>query len=314
MKKNVNVRRTLLTALAPVSWGTTYLTVTELLPPGRPLFVATVRVVPAGLVLVLIGRARSGWRPRGAMWWRTAVLALCNFALFFPLLVVGVYRLPGGVAASFGGLQPMLVAGLTWLLAGRRPGRSEIATGAVAALGVALVVVRPGATFDVLGLAAAAAATLAFATGVVLTKRWPAPTDRLAATGWQLLLGGLPLALVALSVEGAPPALDGRALVGFAHLSLVGTALAYVLWFRGIERLPTAAPPLLGLAAPITGATLGWLVVGESLSPIQVIGFALTIGAIARGALLGARRTPPPQSADRDDAPADRSVVAAGRC
>lgn len=311
---NGNLRLTMLTVLAPVAWGTTYLTVTELLPAGRPLFVAAVRVLPAGLVLVLIGRARSGWRPRGDMWWRTAVLALCNFALFFPLLIAGVYRLPGGVAASFGGLQPMLVAGLTWLVAGRRPGRSEVATGLVAALGVALVVVRPGATFDVLGLAAAGAATLAFASGVVLTKRWPAPTDRLAATGWQLLLGGVPLALVAVLVEGVPPALDARAVVGFTHLSLIGTALAYVLWFRGIERLPTAAPPLLGLAAPITGATLGWLVVGESLSPVQVVGFALTIGAIARGALLGARRTSSLPAVDPDDRPLDRPVlVAPGR-
>jgi probable blue pigment (indigoidine) exporter len=112
-----------------------------------------------------------------------------------------------------------------------------------------------------------------------------------------------------------PPALDARAVVGFTHLSLIGTALAYVLWFRGIERLPTAAPPLLGLAAPITGATLGWLVVGESLSPVQVVGFALTIGAIARGALLGARRAPSLPAVDPDDRPLERPVlVAPGRC
>ena len=64
-----------------------------------------------------------------AEWWRTAVLALFNFGLFFPLLVVAVYRLPGGVAAAVGGLQPLLVAGFTWLLAGGRPRAVDVAVG-----------------------------------------------------------------------------------------------------------------------------------------------------------------------------------------
>jgi probable blue pigment (indigoidine) exporter len=83
-----------------------------------------------------------------------------------------------------------------------------------------------------------------------------------------------------------PPALTGRNVAGFAYLSLAGTALAFVLWFNGIRRLPTAAPPLLGLAAPVTGAVLGWIVLGQSLSPLQLTGFVVTLGAIAYGASL----------------------------
>jgi uncharacterized membrane protein len=156
----------------------------------------------------------------------------------------------------------------------------------VAAIGVGLVVVRPGADIDPVGVLAAVGANLSFSLGVVLTKRFPAPADRLAATGAQLLVGATVLAPLALLVEGAPPAVDLRAGAGFAYLSLVGTALAYVLWFRGIRRLPAAAPPLLGLAAPVTGAAMGWVVLGEALSPVQLVGFAVTIGAIARGATL----------------------------
>ena len=73
-------------------------------------------------------------------------------------------------------------------------------------------------------------------------------------------------------------------LVCFAYLTLAGTALAFVLWFNGIRRLPSAAPPLLGLAAPITGAVMGWIVLGQSLSSVQLVGFAITIGAIVYGA------------------------------
>lgn len=276
------------TALAPVSWGTTYITITELLPDGRPLLVATVRVVPAGLALLLVAATRSRWRPHGAEWRRTATLALFNFGIFFPLLVVAVYRLPGGVAAAAGGLQPLLVAALSWRIARRRPAPLELAIGGVAALGVGLVVIRPGAGLDAVGVLAAIGANVSFAVGVVLTKRFPAPANRLAATGWQLLMSGVILVPLAAIVEGAPPPLTVRTVAGFTYLSLAATALAFVLWFDGIRRLPTAAPPLLGLAAPVTGAALGWAVLGQSLSPVQLTGFVVTLAAIGYGASLPA--------------------------
>lgn len=277
------------TVLAPISWGTTYVVVTELLPAGRPLLVAAVRVLPAGLVLALIGVARSGWRPHGPEWGRTLALGTCNFGLFFPLLFVAVYRLPGGVAAAAGGLQPLLVAAVTWIAVREAPTRRSLAVGVVAAIGVGLVVVRPGAGIDPVGVAAAAAANLSFAVGIVLAKRLPPADDRVASTGWQLLAGGVLIAPLALVVEGGPPTIDLEALGGFAYLSVVGTAIAYLLWFDGIRRLPAIAPPLLGLAAPITGAALGWIVLGEDLTPVQLLGFALTIGAIAYGATVAAR-------------------------
>lgn len=286
------------TVLAPIAWGTTYVTITELLPDGRPLFVALVRVLPAGLaLLVLSALAARGARPRVDDWGRTAALGLCNFGIFLPLLFVAVYRLPGGVAAAVGGLQPLLVLLLTRTLGGDRPRRRDLLVGVVAALGVGLVVVRPGADVDPVGVLAAVGANLSFSLGVVLTKRFPAPTDRLAATGAQLLVGAAVLAPLALLTEGAPPSVDVSAVAGFAYLSLLGTALAYVLWFRGIRRLPAAAPPLLGLAAPVTGAVMGWLVLGQRLSGVQLAGFAVTLGAIAYGATLGARPAAPPAAA-----------------
>lgn len=284
---NTNAATAGLTVLAPIAWGTTYVTTTELLPEGRPLLVATMRVVPAGLLLLLIGMFASRWRPRGTDWWRTATLAVFNFGIFFPLLSAAVYRLPGGVAAAVGGLQPLLVCVLSWPLAGRRPRSREAAIGCIAVLGVLLVALRPGAHLNTVGLLAAVAANVSFAIGVVLTKRYPAPSNRVAATGWQLLMGGAILLPLTVIIEGTPPTLTERNLAGFSYLTLVGTAMAFIIWFNGIRRLPPAAPPLLGLAAPITGAFLGWVILGQSLSPPQLTGFAITIGAIAYGATLG---------------------------
>lgn len=289
----------LVTLLAPISWGTTYITITEFLPNDRPLFVAACRVVPAGLLLLAIGlllhrgpRQRRNWR-------QLSVLGLFNFGLFFPLLIAGIYRLPGGVAASVGGIQPLLVALIGWRLTKARPRRLDILVGVMAALGVAMVVVRPGASVDPVGVVAAIAANVSFSIGVVLTKKFDIGEDRLTNTGIQLLLSAIVIVPVTLLVEGGPPDLTGRNLVGVGYLSLVATGAAFVLWFNGIRRLPRQAPPVLGLAAPVTGAALGWIALNESLTWIQVAGFGITISAIVYAATLGSAEPGPPRQSDQ---------------
>lgn len=279
----------LLTLLAPISWGTTYVTITEFLPANRPLFVALFRVVPAGLALVGFGLMRSRWRPTGVQWRHLAVMALFNFGLFFPLLIVAIYRLPGGVAASMGGIQPLMVGVVTFAWTSTAMRRHDVAIGVVAMLGVALVVIRPGADVDLVGVLAAIGANVSFSIGVVATKRFPTPPHRLAATGWQLLLSAAVIAPIAWVVEGAPPVITGRNVAGFAYLSLIATGGAFVVWFNGISRLPTQAPPVLGLAAPLTGAALGWVLLNEDLTVAQILGFAITIAAITYAATHGAR-------------------------
>ena len=294
MKLSARSRLALFTTLlAPVSWGTTYITVTEFLPAGRPLTLAAARVLPAGLALAAFGFLRSGWRPRGREWARTAAIAVFSFGLFFPLLIFSTYRMPGGVAAAAGGLQPLLVTAFTALIVRRKPAATDLIVGLVAAVGVVLVVNTAGTAFDALGIAAAVAATISFAFGVVLSKRFPTPADRIAATGWQLSLSAIVLVPLAWLVEGPLTGLDAGQVGAFAYLSLVATGVAFVLWFSGIGRLPTAAPPLLGLAAPITGAMLGWMVLGEALSGVQMAGFAITITAIITGVTLGSAQQHP---------------------
>ena len=63
--------------------------------------------------------------------------------------------------------------------------------------------------------------------------------------------------------------------------------MAFVLWFNGIRCLPTQAPPLLGLAAPVTGVALGSIALDQSLPPVQLVGLAVTLPAIAYGSTFG---------------------------
>ncbi|MFF7738703.1 MULTISPECIES: EamA family transporter [unclassified Streptomyces] len=270
-----------LTALAPVSWGTTYAVTTEFLPPDRPLFTALVRALPAGLLLLALARVL----PRGAWWWKAAVLGALNIGAFFPLLFLSAYRLPGGLAAVVGSAGPLFVAGLSALLLGQRPSARTLVTGAVAAFGVSLVVLRAAGALDPVGLLAAVASTASMSTGTVLTQRWGRPegVGPLALTGWQLTAGGLLIAPLAFLIEGAPPALDGRAAGGYLYLALANTAVAYWLWFRGIGRMTATQVTFLGPLSPLTAAVVGWAALGQSLTPLQLAGMGLAFGATVAG-------------------------------
>jgi probable blue pigment (indigoidine) exporter len=266
----------LLSALAPVAWGTTYLVASELMPPDRPLLTAAVRVLPIGLLLTL--RARR--LPRGNWWGRTAVLGALNIGVFQALLFVAAYRLPGGVAATAGAVQPLVVGVLAaWLLAERLgPGLVLAAVGGI--VGVGLLVLTPAARLDPVGVGAALAGTVSMGFGVVLTKRWGRPVDLVTATGWQLVAGGLLLAPLALALEGRPPAFTTANWAGASWLSVVGTGVAYLLWFRGVERLPVSHLSFLGLLSPLVASVLGWAVLDQSLTGGQLTGAALIAATV----------------------------------
>lgn len=275
------LRLTALTALAPAAWGTTYLVTTEWLPPDRPLLSGALRALPAGLLAIAIAREL----PRGAWWWRAAILGTLNIGAFFALLFVAAYRLPGGVAATLGAAQPLLVAGLAFLLLSERPTRWRLGWGVAGVVGVGLMVLRGQFPFDLVGLAAGLAGTATMATGIVLTKKWGRPTGVLAFTGWQLAVGGLFLVPLALVIEGAPPALDVPALMGYGWLGIIGTLIAYVLWFRGLQQLPVTAVSFLPLLSPAVATALGWLVLSQSLTLVQTVGFGIALTSIAAAQL-----------------------------
>ncbi len=122
---------------------------------------------------------------------------------------------------------------------------------------------------------------------MLLTKRWGRPAPLLAFTGWQLVAGGLVLAVPALVLEGPPPALTTANLLGYAWLAIPGTALAYLAWFSGILRLPASRVSLLSFLTPLTAGALGWAVLGQALAPLQLAGGALILVAVGVGAYAG---------------------------
>ncbi|WP_394841845.1 EamA family transporter [Pendulispora brunnea] len=286
----------LVTALAPMIWGTTYFVTTQLLPPGRPLLAGVLRALPAGILLVALTRRL----PQGSWWWRAFVLGALNIGVFFALLFVAAYRLPGGVAATLGSLQPLVVMGLSAAWLGERMSLRKVGAAAAGVVGVALLVLRANAQLDAIGIAAALGGTIVMGTGVVLSKRWTSPAPLLATTGWQLIAGGLLLLPVALLVEGLPSkALTASNVAGYAYLSTVGAALAYALWFRGIRALSPTQVTFLGLLSPTVATAVGWLALGQSLTAAQVLGAVIVLASLVVAQL---------RQRERDEVVARRTV------
>ncbi|CAN5581948.1 hypothetical protein BH11ACT8_BH11ACT8_23290 [soil metagenome] len=149
-------RAALLTTLAPLAWGTTYLTTESFLPPDRPLFAALMRALPAGLLLLALRREL----PRGDWWWKSVVLGICNIGLFFPLIFLSAYHLPGGLAATVQATSPLAVMALAWPLIRERPAPARVTAALVGLAGVGLLVLRSPDGVDAVGLLAALASVL----------------------------------------------------------------------------------------------------------------------------------------------------------
>lgn len=268
-----------LTALAPIAWGSGYYVTETYLPPDRPLFGAMVRALPFGLLLLAF-RPRL---PTGIWWWRALALGTLNIGAFFVLIFVAAYRLPGGMAATLTATAPIMIMLIAWGLVGERPRVAALVGAAVGAGGVALLVLRAGFAVDPIGVAASFAAVMMSSLGFVLVKRWQPPVDLLTFTAWQLVAGGLVLVPFALLIEGAPPALDLPAVGGFLYLGLVATLVAYVAWFRGLRRLPAGAVSLVGLLNPVAGTVIGIALAGEAFGGTQALGLLLVLAGIVAG-------------------------------
>lgn len=282
---DTRTRTLLATIVAPCLWGSTYVVFTQTLPVEHPLLVGALRALPAGILLMLLG---AGLPPRDKLL-PLAIIGFANIGLFFGMLFLSASRLPGGLAATLGSMQPLLVAFLAWPLLLRRPRPGQVLAALAGIVGVGLLVLDSTVKLDAIGVAAALAGAASMATGTVLIERWGKIGTPLALAAWQLALGGLLLLPVALALEGLPPVPSARNLAGLAYLVVIGTALAYWLWVRGIAAVGTGIA-FLGLLSPLVATFLGAALLGEWFHAQQWLGIAVIFASTVAGIMLSRRK------------------------
>lgn len=304
-------RWVLVTAIAPVAWGSTYYVTREFLPADAPLTGAALRALPAGLLLLVLARRL----PRGSWWWKALVLGVLNTSGFFALVYLAAVLLPASIASVVMALGPVMMMLMAWLLIAERPRAAGLIGALLGVGGVALMLLSGGEEVDAWGVAASVGAMTMSSLGYVLAKRWGARGEVpvLASTAWQVTAGGLVITPIALAAEGGVPDLTAAHLGGFAYLSIVCTAVAFVAWFTGLHHLAAGQVGLVGLLNPVTGVLLGVALAGEVLTLQQVAGIGVTLVGVVVGQVTWRRRrvarAPEPSPAPADAAAGQASWV-----
>ena len=262
-----------LAALAPMLWGSTYAAVGLFLTDLPPIWVAVWRALGAGLFLWLFVRRM----PRMHLG-KVFVLGFFNISLFFILLMMAAYRLPGSVAGTLGATLPLVLIIIQWLVQSKTPQLKATLSSMVGLAGV-LLLLNPSANLDPIGVACALGATLVVAIATLLTKHWQVD-DILGVATWQLLMSGAVLVPIAWFFEGAPVMIQMNNVPGLIWLVILNTAMGYLIAVNAIKQIGPNAFGMLSLLNPIVAVGLGMWMMQENLGSLQWLGVALVIGSL----------------------------------
>ncbi len=268
---------------AAVLFGSTG-TAQALGPRIDPLLVGSGRIVVGGALLLLLALAGSALTGLGA---HRGALAIAGVAValyqltFFP--AVRDTGVAVGAIVTIGS-APVFAGLLEWVVEGTRPTRRWALATALAATGVAVLTLAASAGSTHLsarGILLALGAAGGYATYAVIARRLLRRGCRpVGVMGAAFAIGAMLLAPV-LVLDGGRALLDPPALAVVTYLGVFPTAVAYVLYARGLRTLTAADAATIGLAEPVTASFLGVLVVGERFAALSALGSLLVLGGVA---------------------------------
>jgi len=275
-----------LLALA-IIWSASFVFIRVLAPVLGPVWVATSRVLVAGVALTA-GFVLLRVHVDVARRWRTYLfVGVLNSALPFLLFAFAALTLPASYLVIMNTALPLMgaIASALWLA--EPLGAAKIGGLVAGAAGVTLVSgagpVVPDAAFAI-AVAASLGAVLCYALAGVWIKRHARSPSPIAMAGWSQLLGGLALLPIAVAspLHGA---ITAWVVVNVLLLALGGSAIAYVLYFRLIADVGPTRAMTVTFLMPAFGMLWGWLFLGETITLPMLAGTALIVSgttAVAR--------------------------------
>jgi drug/metabolite transporter (DMT)-like permease len=116
--------------------------------------------------------------------------------------------------------------------------------------------------------------------------------DVFSLTAWQMVLGTIPLVIIAVATGGGMPVWTLEFVGALAYNVILGNGVAWLLWLFVLRVLPAGTTGLASLANPVLGVTFAWAVLGERPGWAEVLGMALILLGIAVLTLREAARRP----------------------
>lgn len=289
--------------LAMLLWAACFPLITVGIALAPHLSFATLRAVIAGLVLVGLALALRRPFPRGFSVW--AILCVVGFGAtslgFLGMFHAAEFVSPG-IATVIANTQPLLAAGLGGIVLGehlRLTGKVGLFIGF---LGILLIAAPQLFTGDqnsyLIGVAYIVLAALGITVSNVMIKKIAGQIDLIMAMGLQLLIGSIPLAIIAgITEDSAAINWSLTFIAALLALALFGSALVYVLWMSVLAEVPLNRANAFSFLVPVFGLTIGVVSYGETLGLLKLTGVTLVIIGVVlvtRGSAVQRVRSTPP--------------------
>ena len=267
-------------------WGVNFAVVKSALGAFQPLAFNALRFIIASVFVFVVLRRQGRLRlpePRHRV--RVLALGLLGNLLYQIFFILGLSRTGAGHASVMLALTPVMTAFLSMLSGDERPGPRTWGGAATAIVGVALVSgasLRAAGPDALVGDAILVAASAAWALYTVGARPIVRHYGSVPTTAWTLWAGAL-----GLSVVGAPSlaaqdwgAVPRAAWGGLVFSALFAIGLAYLIWYRGVERIGNTRTAIFSNLTPVVALAAGAMLLGEHPSALSIAGALLTIGGV----------------------------------
>ena len=274
------LRHVLLALLVVAIWGFNFVIIKLSVEALPPILAAGLRFVAAALPAVLFVR------PPKAPWWLVAGFGLSlGFALYGFLNLALAWGMSAGLSSLVLQTQAFFTMALAFVLLGERPSRFQVIGAVIAFAGIGVIAIERLSATALLPLGMTLMAALSWGLANVLTRK-AGQVNALAFTVWGSLAAPLPLIGLSLLVEGPEVVMDALAGFGWREAGLIAllaypaTLLGGGIWSWLLGRHPASTVAPFTLLVPITGLLSGYLVLGETITPIEIGGAALVIAGL----------------------------------
>jgi drug/metabolite transporter (DMT)-like permease len=279
-----DIRAKLLLVVLCLLWGLTWPMMKIALQDIPPL---SMRTMTAGygaltlLVVCLVSRRRLHVPSKA--WGHVFIISVLNIGAFSLLTAYAQIAAATSRVTILIYTMPIWTVLLAWAVLGERPNARQVLAVLLCAVGLAVLIYPLAASGVPLGLLLALAAGVSWGAGTVYIKwtRWD--IDPLALAFWQLVIAFLIIAACLIVFDGRLNLDHAHAgsLLAAAFAGVMGSGIAYAVWFEVVRRLPAATASLGTLGNPVVGVVATVLLVGEQLTATDIIGFALIFAASA---------------------------------
>jgi len=280
-------------------WGTAMVAMKGVIPHTTPLFLAGVRLLPAGILVLVAAGIMGKSQPQGwKAWLWISLFALVDGSLFQGFLATGLVRTGAGLGSVMIDSQPLAVALLCWGLFGEKINFWGWLGLAIGVLGISLIGLPNeliGRFLNGGGMATAFSwqelwqhgewlmllAALSMALGTVIIRGVCQYTDPVVATGWHMILGGIPLFILSSLWESEQwVQIDFHGWLALSYATVFGSAIAYGLFFYFASQGNLTSLSSLTFLTPVFALLFGNLLLSEVLTPWQWLGVSFTLASI----------------------------------